>query len=103
MPATIVDELSMAERFVIAGVSRLTVRVAGLLVARGAEVVVVGADAPIVSGRPGSRTLASLLGDSVSHQPDDGDPHAALAAAGLSTASCLLALADAISRISRQS
>ncbi len=84
----------MAERYVIAGLSRLTVRVAALLSARGAEVVVVGSDVPIVSGGPGSRTLATLLDPSVSHRADDSDLRVAFAAAGLTKASCMLALAD---------
>jgi Trk K+ transport system NAD-binding subunit len=73
-------------RFVIHGLSRLTVRVARLLAEDLAEVVVVAHE----KGRP----LAPLLGDIAQLVWADGDQEAALAQAGLAGSQALLVLGE---------
>lgn len=73
-------------RFVIHGLSRLTVRVARALAEDRAEVVVVAHDA----GRP----LAPLLGDAAHVVWSSDDTEGALAEAGLSHAQAFLVLGD---------
>lgn len=74
------------KRFVISGLSRLTVRVAGLLVGRGADVSVVGSNDQL-----GLAPTLERLGCSVVLGPDG---EAALREAGVDRAGCLLALSD---------
>ena len=73
-------------RFVIHGLSRLTVRVARLLVEDMAEVVVIAHE----DGRP----LASFLDDTIHVVWSTGDQDAAFAEAGLTHAQALLVLGD---------
>jgi Trk K+ transport system NAD-binding subunit len=73
-------------RFVIHGLSRLTVRVARLLAEKSAEVVVVAHE--------DARSLAPLLGDSAHVLWSTGDTEADLAGAGLSQAQALLVLGE---------
>lgn len=76
--------------FVIAGLSRLTVRLSEALVERGAAVTVVGD--PDEDGE--DRTIVSLLPDAIRLVVPGRDRDAALIDAGLPTAAGMLALAD---------
>jgi Trk K+ transport system NAD-binding subunit len=76
----------MGERFVLFGLSRLAVRVARTLLARGAEVVVVAEE--------GAGELAPLLPPGVKLVTAAADPDASLRAAGAGSAACILALSE---------
>jgi Trk K+ transport system NAD-binding subunit len=74
------------KRFVICGLSRLTTRVARILAARGAEVV-------IVRGAEGDELVELVEGEARVIRMS-GDREGALRAAGVAEAACLLALAE---------
>jgi Trk K+ transport system NAD-binding subunit len=76
----------VGRRFVISGLSRLTVRVARLLSEERAEVVVVASEA--------EQALAPMLGDTAQVVWDKGDHELALREAGLSQAGCFLVLGE---------
>jgi Trk K+ transport system NAD-binding subunit len=72
--------------YIITGLSRLTVRVAGALLDRAASVIVVAS--------PGELDLRPLLREGVDVLPFEGDREAALRAAGVVGAACVLALGE---------
>jgi Trk K+ transport system NAD-binding subunit len=80
------EETTSPRRYVVSGMSRLTVRVARVLAERGAAVCVA-----TTTSRP---ELESLLEASATVVSSPGDLDAALEAAALDHTSCLLALSD---------
>jgi Trk K+ transport system NAD-binding subunit len=88
MPASrgLTRPIIVGRRFVISGLSRLTVRVAQLLAEERAEVVVVAAE--------DEAPLAPLLGDTAHVVWDKGDHELALQEAGLPQAGCFLVLGE---------